>query len=116
MKYWRFDFIFKYVRDVFEFVGVEVLMVKFKVGRFLFMVMGVYKLLSLKFSKWKEELYKLFEYVIFVCEDIFVFGDLNCDIFCFFDNGGEYGYFLDMCDIFSFNCLISELIRLIIIF
>lgn len=80
------------------------------------MVMGVYKLLKFKFNMWKDQLYNLFEYVIFVCEDIFVFGDLNCDIFYFFNNVSEGCYLLDMCEIFNFDCFINELIRLIIIF
>ena len=111
-KYWRSDLISKHVRDVPEFAGVEALMVKFKVGRSWLMVTGVYKPPSLKFSKWKEELYKLLEHATSACEDILVLGDLNCDILRPFDNGGEHGHLLDMCDIFSLNCLISEPTRL----
>ena len=76
------------------------------------MVTGVYKLPSLKFSKWKEELYKLFEHATSACEDILVLGDLNCDILRPFENGGEGRHLLDMCDIFSLDCLISEPTRL----
>ena len=45
-----------------------------KVGRSWLMVTGVYKPPSLKFSKWKEELYKLFEQATSACEDILALG------------------------------------------
>lgn len=104
MIYWSSDLIFKHVN--------EALMLKLKVGRSWLMVAGVYKPLSLKFCKWKEELFKLFEHATSACEDILVLGDLNCDILRPLDNGGEGRHLLDMCDIFSLDCLINEPTRL----
>ena len=109
MIYWRSDIIFHHVVTT-QLCKVEALMVKLKIGKRWLMIVGAYQSPGINSTMWNDDLFKLFESLMSLCDDVLILGDLNCDLYA--KNSTDGRALADLCDLFNLDCLINEPTRL----
>ena len=91
---------------------VESILLDIEVGQQHISLLCAYKIPSVNNDVFSDEIYTLLDTTISNWSNVICFGDLNSDILHPLDNGKEGGAWLDICDIYDLQNLITEPTRI----